>query len=363
MEHLIWLGWSPCFTNHLQSLTSNITVDQTIARVIYEEKNRYRVHTGEREVWAEISGRMYHLAEHRADLPAVGDWVLVYLPPESDLAIIQHCLERKSKFSRKEAGDETREQIIATNIDTVFLVNALNSDFNVRRIERYLTLAWESGASPVILLTKSDLCEYPEAFVDATRSISQDVPIHVLSALEGQGLEQLDPYFQIGQTVALLGSSGAGKSTLLNALMQNTVQKTQDIRKGDDKGRHTTTSRRLFVLPQGGLLMDTPGMRELQLWHSDEGLHHTFQDIEDLAQQCRFVDCKHHQEPGCAIQNAITTGQLDESRYQHFLKLRRELDYLQRKENTEQQRASKRKWKNVSSTARERTRLKNQDWY
>ncbi len=358
MNELSALGWNDFYHNQ----QNDELAQWPVGRVIHEEKNKYRIHTGTDTVWAECSGRMLHNAVERADLPAVGDWVSLYRPDNSDLALIQHIYKRKSKFSRKQAGEETREQIVAANIDTVFLVNALNEDFNVRRIERYLTLAWENQANPVVLLTKGDLCSDPAPLVAEVESVAFGVPVHVVSALQSQGLEQLAPYLYEGHTVALLGSSGVGKSTLVNALMGSEVQKTQDIRTDDAKGRHTTTSRTLFFLPSGGLLIDTPGMRELQLWDSSEGLHHTFRDIEEWSQQCRFFDCTHDGEPGCAIQEALENGDLDPDRYQSYQKLLREQAFLERKQDQRAYRDNKRRWKAISVQARARTKAKQKGW-
>lgn len=358
LNELIALGWNDFYQNQ----QNDELAMWPVGRVIHEEKNKYRISTGESTFWAECSGRMLHHAVERADLPAVGDWVALYKPDGSDLALIQHVYERRSKFSRKQAGEETREQIVAANIDTVFLVNALNEDFNVRRIERYLTLAWESNATPVVLLTKADLCDNPAPFVAEVESVAFGVPVHVVSALQTEGLEQLAPYAYDGQTIALLGSSGVGKSTLVNALMGSYVQKTQDIREDDAKGRHTTTSRTLFFLPQGGMLIDTPGMRELQLWDSDGGLQHTFKDIEDLTQQCRFFDCTHEGEPGCAIQAALDSGDLDRGRYQSYQKLLREQAFLERKQDQRAYRENKRHWKSISIKARALTKAKQKGW-
>lgn len=328
------------------------------ARIIHEEKNHYRIHNGQHEYWAECSGRFLYQAEQRADLPAVGDWVKVYLPEGSEIGLIQKIFERKSKFSRKEAGEETREQIVATNIDTVFLTSALNQDFNLRRLERYLILAWESQAKPVVVLTKADLCDDPSPFVAAVESVAWGVPVHVVSSIQNDGLDNLSPYLQAGQTVTLLGSSGVGKSTLLNALLGQQVQTVREIREDDAKGRHTTTSRKLFFLPHGGMLIDTPGMRELQLWESDQGFQNTFQDIEDLTKQCRFRDCQHEGQPGCAIQSALDEGVIDPKRYSNYQKLQRELYFLESKQDQRMHRENKRKWKNISIRARAFTKAK-----
>ncbi|WP_373291136.1 ribosome small subunit-dependent GTPase A [Paenibacillus marchantiophytorum] len=312
-----------------------------------EHKHMYRVLTESGEVLAEVSGKMRHLAIHREDYPAVGDWVVVSIRAEEQRATVHAVLPRQSKFSRKVAGQVNEEQIVATNVNTVFLVTALNQDFNVRRIERYLVLAWESGANPVIVLSKADLCEDPEALAAEVAAIAVGVPIHVISSAANRGLDQLAPYISRGQTVALLGSSGVGKSTLVNHIYGEDILETGDIRFGDDKGKHTTTHRELITLPGGGILIDTPGMRELQLWDASEGLSTSFQDVEDIAEKCFFQDCKHANEPKCAVRNALDEGTLGHERFQSYLKLQKELAYLARKEDKGLQAAEKAKWKKL----------------
>ncbi len=261
-------------------------------------------------------------------------------------------MPRKSKFSRKTVGNKTEEQIVAANVDTVFLVSGLDGDFNPRRIERYLILAWESGANPVIVLNKSDLCNSLESCLAEVEAIALGVPIVVLSATNHQGLDALTSYLQPGQTVALLGSSGVGKSTITNQLQGEVVQAVQSVRQGDDRGKHTTTHRQLILLPTGGLIIDTPGMREIQIWAGEESLQETFADIETLAQECRFRDCQHHKEPGCAVQQALAEELLDYSRFLSYQKLQKELAYSARKQDQRAQLAEKERWKKIHKAMR-----------
>ncbi|GIP39100.1 ribosome small subunit-dependent GTPase [Paenibacillus sp. J31TS4] len=324
-------------------------------RVAMEHTHLYRVLTEEGDVLAEVSGRMRHEAAGRADYPAVGDWVALAVRQEEGRATIHGVLPRVSKFSRRAAGPTVEEQIVATNIDTVFLVSALNLDFNLRRLERYLTLAWESGANPVIVLSKADLSDRVEALTAEAAAIAPGVPVLPVSSVEGQGLEQLEPYLKEGETVALLGSSGAGKSTLINRLMGSERLRTGGIREGDDRGKHTTTHRELVVLPGGGMLIDTPGMRELQMWEAEEGLSGSFADVEELASTCRFPDCRHDREPGCAVKQALENGTLPRSRFDNYGKLQKELAFLARKENKSLQAAHKDKWKKIHQAAKQRS--------
>jgi ribosome biogenesis GTPase len=325
------------------------------ARVVEEQRGLYQVAGEFGELAAEITGQLRHSAIGRAGLPAVGDWVLIGLPA-GGRATIHEVLPRKSKFSRKVAGQETIEQIVAANIDTVFLVTSLNADMNLRRIERYLTIVWDSGARPVVLLSKSDLSsDASEAanVVEAVSNVAFGVPVHPLSAATGQGLDQLQTYMKPGETVALMGSSGVGKSTLINRLLGQDVQKVLEIRESDARGRHSTTSRRLFVLAGRGMLIDTPGMRELQLWEAGDGLSQTFPDIETLAEKCRFGNCRHESEPGCAVQGALESGELPGDRFDSFLKLRRELMFLERKHDVVARIEETRRWKRIHKANRD----------
>jgi ribosome biogenesis GTPase len=347
--NLEWLGWNSFFS---KNLSSPLPEELTVGRVAVEHKDTYILYTEFGEVSAQVTGKMRHRSTERADLPAVGDWVIVSIRGEENRATIQEILPRKSKFSRKTAGGLTQEQIIATNVDTVFIVSGLDLDFNLRRIERYLLLVWDSGANPVIILNKADLCNEVERRRDEVEAVALGVPIVVLSAIENQGLDALIPYLGIGQTVALIGSSGVGKSTLTNQLSGQVIQEVQSVRKGDHRGRHTTTKRELIILPNGGLLMDTPGMREIQLWMGSEGLQETFADVKTLAQLCQFRNCQHEKEPGCAVQQALLDGTLDAQRFRNYKKLQQELDYISRKQDQKAYLAEKEKWKKIHKALR-----------
>lgn len=322
-------GW----TEQRQKDYDSLRLDGCIpGRVVTEHKGMYRVVTEEREWLAQVSGRLRYDAASREDYPAVGDWVAVQGMDGEERGIIHAVLPRTSKFSRKNAGTTTEEQIIAANVDTVLLVSALNHDFNVRRLERYLILAWESGANPVIVLTKADLHPDSLSAVLEVEAIAPGVPVLVTSVLSGEGLDAVRALVQPGVTLALLGSSGAGKSSLVNVLHGQEVQAVQEVRSGDDRGRHTTTHRELFLLPGGGIVADTPGMRELQLWYADEGFGEAFEDVEALAARCRFSDCTHSGEHGCAVGEALATGVLEQARFSSYRKLQKELAYLASKD-------------------------------
>ena len=316
-----------------------------MARVFAEHKNIYKIFTEFGEVLAEVSGKLRHEALDADEFPSVGDWVVVSLRIEEKRATIHRVLPRKSKFSRKVAGINTKEQIVASNIDIVFLVNALNKDFNARRIERYLIMAWESGANPIILLSKADLCMDIEEKLRETEKVAVGVPIHIISSVDKLGLDELNQYLQPGRTIALLGSSGVGKSTLLNFLAGEELQETKEVREYDDRGRHTSTSREMFLLDSGAIMIDTPGMRELQLWGGSDGISEAFEDIEELAALCKFSDCSHKKEPGCAIKKAIEDGLIDEKRYKSYETLQKEIKLIEKKQNDINRIASNKKSK------------------
>lgn len=340
------LGWDPYFETNFRSY-----LDQgyTAGRVAAQYKNAYRLYTEHGELTGEVSGNMRYKAAGYNDFPAIGDWVIISARPHEKKATIHGFLPRKSKFSRKMAGQLTEEQIVAANVDTVFLVTSLNNNFNLRRIERYLITAWESGANPVIILSKADICDDIEDMVRSVEAIAPGVPIHVISSVMMQGLDVLKQYLGEGQTVALIGSSGVGKSTLVNELSGSKTQEVREVREHDDHGMHTTTYRELIILPAGGLIIDTPGMRELQLWDVSEGMSETFEDIEAFASQCRFGDCRHEKEPFCAVKQAEKDGIIPKGRLDSYKKLQKELRYLESKQNHAEKINEK---KNMQSTSK-----------
>lgn len=297
-----------------------------VCRVISQEKGLYRIASERGEKKAEVSGKFRYSAAAVSEFPAVGDFVMAEWNENGGPAVIHHVLDRKSCFVRKAAGTGRQEQVVAANIDTLFLCMALNNDFNVRRMERYLSIAWDSGATPVIVLTKSDLCDDTESRFSEIQEIAFGVETLVTTAMETAGYESVRAFIAPGKTVAFIGSSGVGKSTLINRLIGENRMLTNGLR-DDDKGRHTTTHRELILLPDGGMVIDTPGMRELAMWDSAEGVERTFADVEALAAACKFRDCAHEREPGCAVRAALESGELSPERWNAYKQLMAENAY------------------------------------
>jgi ribosome biogenesis GTPase len=322
-------GWDAGFQKQFDELRSDHSC--LPARVIYAQRKMYRVVSEHGEHRGKVRGSLRHRARVPGDFPTAGDWVGIRLDPQDcadkSTATIQFILPRRTWLSRRAPGTKVEEQLICANIDRVFLVSGLDRDFNPRRIERYLSAVYEGGAQPVILLNKVDLCRNLEARMSDIAGVAFDLPTLCTNALSGEGLDQLDSYLGKGETVAFVGSSGAGKSTLINALLGREAQATRDLR-SDGKGRHTTTHRELFLIPGRGMVIDNPGMRELQLWAGEQTVGDTFAEIEELAEKCRFSDCSHGSEPGCAVRQRIAAGKLDPKRLQSYLKQKRELEQL-----------------------------------
>lgn len=301
------------------------------ARVISQHRGFWSIVSEEKESLAEVSGKLRLVAHGGADWPAVGDWVAVEYPGGGQTALIHEVLLRRTKLVRKSAGKRVEQQVVAANVDTVLLVTGLDGDFNVRRIERQLAQSWESGARPVVVLNKADVCGELKKSVAEIEEVALGVPIIAVSARTGDGMDMLEPFISAGQTLVVLGSSGVGKSTLVNRLLGEELQAVQATREKDDKGRHTTTARQLILLPSGAMVIDTPGIRELQLWDAGEGVAQVFVDLEAFAAQCRFRNCSHKNEPGCAVRAALADGTLQPERLENLRKLEGEEAFLQRK--------------------------------
>jgi ribosome biogenesis GTPase len=354
VHDLTALGWDDSFAEDFEQYARSGLIP---GRVAVQHRGAYDVLTAEGELRCDVAGRLYDDAASPSELPAVGDWVAVAARPEEQAGTVQAVLPRRTKFSRKTAWQASEEQVLAANVDVVLIVSSLNEDLSLRRLERYLTLAWESGARPVLVLTKADLVDDVAAAVAAVESVAFGAPVVPVSSVTGDGLDELRAHLAPGLTAALLGSSGVGKSTLINTLAGEELLSTREIR-DDGKGRHTTTRRELIQLPGGALVIDTPGMREVQLWVADEGLEEAFSDVTELFEHCRFSDCAHESEPGCAVKEALSNGTLAPERWESYLKLQRELAHLERRIDKRAQSEERKRWKALSTFARDASRAK-----
>jgi ribosome biogenesis GTPase len=344
------LGWGPFFQNHITDPPAGLFP----ARVAGHSRGIYRLLSASGDLTASVAGRLAHEAAQSAALPVVGDWILGRLASPGQ-AVIENVLERRTKLSRIAPGERTEEQILATNVDVVFLVTSLTREFNPRRIERYLVQIWESGARPVIVLNKEDLVESPDEFLRQAEETPL-VDVLLTSATTGSGIERLRGRLGAGETAVFVGSSGVGKSSIINRLLGDTVQAVRAVRAGDDRGRHTTAAREMLLLPAGGVIIDTPGLRELQVLADPSTLGQTFPDVDKFAADCAFRDCMHVSEPGCAVKAAVEDGALDGARLRGYQKLQRELDYAKRRTDRSSQLAEKRKWKQIQKQYRRRCR-------
>ncbi|MCK5148509.1 ribosome small subunit-dependent GTPase A [bacterium] len=355
------LGWNDFFEAQFTDINRS---DWIVARVIRQDKHGLTLQNEQGVLTGKVIGRLRKPGTVKSELPVVGDWVTGELLQGENKLVIHAVLPRKSRFSRKVPGMQSLEQVVAANMDILFLVSGLDNDFNPRRIERYITLAWDSGARPVILLNKTDLLEdTDDCFAEASEA-AIGVDVHLLSATAGSGLDAIRQYINPGVTIAFLGSSGVGKSTIINALLGNDYMKTNEVRENDSRGRHTTTHRELILFPDGGMLIDTPGMREVQLWATDESLDEAFADITQLAVSCKFSDCAHETEPHCSVKSAIESGDLSEKRYQSYLKLKREVESIRLRSEAhifEKRQKQKEFGKMVKTVMSDKMKLKNRD--
>lgn len=343
------LGWNSFFEKNFEAYRAE---NYSALRIIRENRDKYIACNETGEFSCEVTGKFRFENNSRSQFPAVGDWVAATIIANEAKARIHAVLPRKSLFSRKAVGELTEEQTVAANIDTVFIIMGLDSNFNLRRIERYLSLAWESGAAPVILLNKSDLCPEAAQRMHDVETVAAGADVYTLSAFNPTNIASLRKYLEPGRTIAFLGSSGVGKSTIINALLGTQRLETKAVSELGSRGRHTTTYRELIFIPEGGMVIDTPGMREIQMWGDEEGLERAFDDIAELSGQCRFKDCSHGKEPGCAVQAALQSGLLTQKRFESYLKLKHEYAYLSGRQTMKASAIEKTRWKSISKYAK-----------
>ena len=349
---LIELGWS--YNNSI----TNKEKDLIPGRVTTKSGKHYGVITQEGELKAILPNSYLNRINDKSEIPVVGDWVGLRKNPEVKTYHIDYLYKRKNKLSRKVSGAKSEEQIIASNIDVVFIVTSVDADFNVRRLERYLAMVYEINAQPVIVLNKIDKIKDVESYRKETEGICQDIPIIAISATEGYNIDDVGKYIKSGKTVILIGSSGVGKSTLINQLLGYSRQAVGETRESDDKGRHITSTRELIILPNGGMIIDNPGIRELQLWSSGDGISELFKDIEDLSRFCKFKDCLHEKEPKCAVRKAVEEGKISTDRFMSYKKLLREQEYFQLRLNTYERRKKDKRFGKMCRKVKDIQRLK-----
>lgn len=342
LNNLKTLGWNSFFENQFEEHKKSGFVP---GRIAVENKNNFLVLTERGEVIAEVSGKLMFTAESNSELPKVGDWTALSIFDDGSNGVIHKVLERKTKVSRKAPGKTSNEQVIITNVDYIFIVQSLDNNYNINRLERYLVTIYQSGAVPVVILSKADLCDDVDFKVEEIRKNHPDIKIIVISSFENIGINELKNFIEPGKTYAFLGSSGVGKSTIINNLAGEEIQKTTEVRTSDNKGKHTTTKRELIILPDKGILIDTPGMRGLKLWAAEDGMTNTFTEFEEFAGQCRFTDCTHTHETGCAVIEAVTNNLIPQNKYDNYLKLRKELRYLESRIDYKIYLEEKKKWK------------------
>ncbi|QEN03543.1 ribosome small subunit-dependent GTPase A [Thiospirochaeta perfilievii] len=340
-------------TSYFKDKTLNLVAQGlNIGRIVKESRHLYEIETEQGRFPGKISGHFQYSAINRADYPTIGDWVAVKI--DKNMAVIEKLVDRTTAFSRKRAGNETQEQIIAANLDYIFLVFALDGGRNYSEgaVERFLTRAWDSGATPIIVLNKTDLCESCDEYLYKTELIAAGTAVILTSTIDGSGISELRELLKPGKTVGFTGFSGVGKSALINTLCGQSVMATGAIRESDKKGKHTTTHKELILLDNGSILIDSPGLKELQLWGDERTLDSTFNDIIDLSRECKFSNCTHNGEPGCVIKELLDSGELNLDRYNRYLKMKKELNFLERKTSIKAKLDEKKKWKDISKFAK-----------